>query len=132
MTDPSVAAPGHALVAGYGTRRLGEYNWRAYRTRAPHLGTFRAGGHRLHTDGRLPYAVADPVGEITVDLFAADAETLKALDILEGIPDEYRREPIIIDGRDCWIYLAATLDPTWRAIPSGDWVEWVRAARDGL
>lgn len=117
---------GEALVAVYGTLRLGEYNWRAYLPNAPHLGTLRATGYQLHTDGRLPYVAADVAGEITVDVFAADAPTLKALDILEGVPDDYRREPIVIEGQPCWIYVAAALDPAWRKIPSGDWVAWVR------
>ena len=133
MTNPPFAARaadhaarGDALVAVYGTLRLGEYNWRAYLPSAPHLGTFRVSGYQLHTDGRLPYVAADPSGEITADVFAADAPTLKALDILEGVPDEYRRDPIVIEGQPCWIYVAAKLNPAWRKIPSGDWVAWVR------
>lgn len=76
-----------------------------------------------------------PGGEVAVrgEVYDVDAETLDALDRLEGYPDFYDREPVELHGEVAGEALAYLL-PRERVserpeIPHGDWKAWQKETR---
>jgi len=113
-------------VAVYGTLRRGEGNWQwALKNTSTFVGEFRVPGFQMYSNGCFPYAVESGSGEITVEIFEIDAETMAHLDRLEGYPFHYNRKQIIVDGTEAWIYFTTREEVkcSCTLIPSGDWVK---------
>jgi gamma-glutamylcyclotransferase (GGCT)/AIG2-like uncharacterized protein YtfP len=113
------------VLAVYGTLRAGQPNWQHLLASSPHLGSDEIAGFGLLTNGRYPYAVADPEGRIVVDLFEVDAATLKLCDHLEKHPEHYRRIRVSTRrGTDAWLYAIEPERAIGIPIPDGDWLPW--------
>jgi gamma-glutamylcyclotransferase (GGCT)/AIG2-like uncharacterized protein YtfP len=108
-------------VATYGTLRYGEGNWSHLLRHCEYVGEFRVSGFEMYSNGAYPYA-AEGDGEITVDVFEIDDETLARLDMLEGYPVHYDRKEIVVDDELTWIYVGAR---EWVSnlpkVAGGDW-----------
>jgi gamma-glutamylaminecyclotransferase len=99
------------IVAVYGTLRKGNGNYYNYLTDSRHVGEGKTKDKYPLVINGLPYMVeAKGKGyNVTVDVFAVDDLTLKALDRLEGHPNWYERKKIPIkmaDGTEvmAWLY----------------------------
>jgi len=112
-------------VAVYGTLRRGEGNWAwALKNTSAFIGDYRIPGFVLFSNGCYPYAV-EGSGEITVEIFEIDAETLNRLDHLEGYPHHYNRKKITVGEKEAWIYFTEReeIKCSCTKIPSGDWLD---------
>ena len=112
----------------------------------------RLPGHRLHSLGDYPLAVPGR-GIVHGEVYRLDGAALRRLDLLEDVPNEYRRRRCRLDdGRRCWVYVGtpeqvrlaprvpyddwettpvfcygSDLDPAWlrRRCPGWDGTAWV-------
>ncbi|WP_437969652.1 gamma-glutamylcyclotransferase family protein [Sorangium sp. So ce260] len=107
----------------YGTLMRGERS-HALLGRARYLGVARTSrAFELADLGAYPALVRGGSTAVLGELYAPDRETLVSLDVYEGCPDLFRREPIELDGgARCEAYLM----PAGQAlgcprIASGDW-----------
>lgn len=121
----AASLPGEgALLFVYGTLRRGLQNHEEYLRNARFMGKATTRDRYALVVGELPYVVKDrAVARIVGELYAVDAATLERVDGLEGHPDEYRREEILVmtaQGQElrAWIYFYA--DPPGELIASGD------------
>ncbi|GAB2642422.1 gamma-glutamylcyclotransferase family protein [Vibrio panuliri] len=112
------------LVFVYGTLRQGESNHH-YLANAQLLGLHEtAPNYALYDLGAYP-AVISGHQAIFGEVYLVDEVMLQALDQLEDVPVEYRRELIDTPFGQAWIYLyqdASLLDVI---ISSGDWSQRV-------
>ena len=115
-----------AYVAVYGTLRKGKGNWEHFLKDSKHVGVYTVHGFELYCNGFYPYAVPGD-GEITIDLFEIDVETLRHLDHLEGYPAHYNRKKINVGNVEAWIYFTADPEVKNRCakVPSGNWLDVV-------
>ncbi|WP_437579216.1 gamma-glutamylcyclotransferase family protein [Sorangium sp. So ce887] len=107
----------------YGTLMRGERS-HGLLGRACYLGVARtARSFELADLGAYPALVRGGSNAVLGELYEPDRETLASLDVYEGCPDLFRREPILLDGgAPCEAYLM----PAGQAlgcprIDSGDW-----------
>jgi gamma-glutamylaminecyclotransferase len=121
----AASLPGEgALLFVYGTLRRGFENHEDYLHNAQFMGNASTRDEYALVVGELPYVVKDrAVARIVGELYAVDAATLEQVDGLEGHPDEYRREEILVltgQGQElcAWIYFYP--DPVGELIASGD------------
>lgn len=125
----------------YGTLRSGEHNWQRYLDHEgaqlvsanehtwPEFGFVSLGGY--------PALLTDFEGEkvsVLGEVYTVDSPTLRALDRLEGHPSFYLRKKIkLASGR---IVSAYTMSAkrlgagSYPVIAHGDWVRYVRGARN--
>ena len=111
-------------IAVYGTLRRGEGNWSYFlKGRSAYLKTAVISGFRMVTNGAYPYAI-EFEGNITVDLFEIDEDTLERLDYLEGYPSHYNRKLIDVGDDQAWIYYTENKEflKRYAEVPSGDWL----------
>jgi gamma-glutamylcyclotransferase (GGCT)/AIG2-like uncharacterized protein YtfP len=105
----------------YGTLMKGEPNHKWMRS-CQHLKDEIVPGFSLVDCGRFPGATFGD-SEIRGEVYEIDEQHLRSLDILEGVPDLYRRIEIQTSSGVAWIYLLVTPDAFPR-IPSGSWKEY--------
>lgn len=61
-------------------------------------------------------------GEVKIEVYEVDQQTLNALDGLEGHPHFYKREQVITtSGEEVWIYVIQRDMSKNRLVESGDW-----------
>jgi gamma-glutamylcyclotransferase len=108
----------------YGSLLKGLTNHRLL-VRARPLGKARTTrGYRMHDLGHFPAVVADAEGgRIVGELYEVDADTLTALDRLEGHPRLYRRTLVTLDDGTCAETYLMRAEQVHAAdvVPSGDW-----------
>ncbi|WP_437679520.1 gamma-glutamylcyclotransferase family protein [Sorangium sp. So ce131] len=107
----------------YGTLMRGERS-HALLGRARCLGAARtAASFELADLGAYPALVRGGSVGVLGELYEPDGETLAALDLYEGCPELFRREPIELDeGGRCEAYLMLPRQVrTCPRIASGDW-----------
>ena len=128
---PDARRPMRVFV--YGTLLSGEPNHFLLRGQ-PLVGEARTRARfNLVSLGAYPALVAG--GEVAVhgEVYDVDAETLAALDRLEGYPGFYTREPVELDGGVSGEALAYLLPPERVAgspeISHGDWKAWRKETR---
>jgi gamma-glutamylcyclotransferase (GGCT)/AIG2-like uncharacterized protein YtfP len=112
-----------AQVFVYGSLLSGESNHRVL-AGAALVGEARTEArYTLHDLGAYLAMTAGGEHAIAGELYEVDAETLAALDRLEGHPHDYRRTTIVLaDGREVETYLLTRAQIQGRAvIASGNW-----------
>ncbi|WP_117235809.1 gamma-glutamylcyclotransferase family protein [Vibrio maerlii] len=112
------------IVFVYGTLRQGESNHH-YLRESEYLGRFETtSDYALYDLGEYPGLIK---GHQTVvgEVYRITAEVLNQLDILEDIPNEYRREKIDTPYGSAWIYLYQQSIQHDEEIVSGDWCQRV-------
>jgi gamma-glutamylaminecyclotransferase len=119
-----------ALLFVYGTLRRGFENHEAYLRHARFIGTaVTLDKFALFLDD-FPYLNKTPaVSSVVGEIYQVDDRTLGHIDCLEGHPEQYRREPIIVmteQGRkySAWAYFYP--EPRGKLILSGDYLEGVK------
>jgi gamma-glutamylaminecyclotransferase len=102
----SIEIPGiEYLVAVYGSLKSGRHNHGYLRT-AKFVGRFRTAPEYTMIDlGAYPAILPGGSTAIDVEIYAVDADTIKALDTLEEHPDHFRRTPVSIANRNVFIYV---------------------------
>lgn len=122
-TNPMTGLPRHTHVFVYGTLLRGEANHRLLAT-----ATFVGAAHtppqfRMVSLGAFPGILAGGRTAIAGEVYAVDAQTLAALDRLEGHPRFYRRTEIALeDGTRAHAYvLPAEGYAGHPGIEVGDW-----------
>jgi gamma-glutamylcyclotransferase (GGCT)/AIG2-like uncharacterized protein YtfP len=109
----------------YGTLRRGFEYHEHYLRDSEFLGEARTREHYALYVEIFPFAVkVPPVAPVVGELYRVNEETLEAIDILEGHPDAYRREPVLVvsaEGvpRRAWMYFYP--EPCGRLVASGDY-----------
>lgn len=108
----------------YGTLRVGQQYHRLLDDRSP-LATLRTEpAYTLLDLGGYPGMLAGGQTAVVGELYDVDLHTLGRLDILEEVPNLYRRVPAVVEGHGVQLYL---LRPEFaRGAPiirSGDWLE---------
>lgn len=112
------------LVFVYGTLRKGEANHH-YLAQSQCLDSCQSGlDYKLYDLGEYP-AVSDGNTAISGEVYLIDDHTLQALDKLEDVPVEYRRETIETPFGTAWIYLYQDSSKLVNEIVSGDWCQRV-------
>ncbi|CAM2961844.1 gamma-glutamylcyclotransferase [Vibrio mytili] len=112
------------LVFVYGTLRQGEYNHH-YLSSAEFLGLHESdAAYALYDLGPYP-GVSAGQRAIQGEVYLIDDDTLAALDKLEDVPVEYRRETITTPFGQAWIYLYQDTEHLTEEIASGDWCQRV-------
>ncbi|MGR5067998.1 gamma-glutamylcyclotransferase family protein [Vibrio alfacsensis] len=112
------------LVFVYGTLRNGERNHH-FLSNAEFLGHHETDAQFVLYDlGPYP---ALSIGHKAVqgEVYLIDDSTLMALDKLEDVPVEYRRETIITPFGQAWIYLYQDTEQLSEEVASGDWCQRV-------
>ena len=72
--------------------------------------------------GWYPGVIRSEDGYITGELYRIlNREILDNLDVVEGVPDLFNREKIIVDGIDTWIYIFNKQCRKYKTVPSGLW-----------
>ena len=119
--EQTTGQPAHRVFV-YGTLRPGERNAH-YLAHAAHLGdAVTAAAFTLLDTGPYPAALDAGTTALVGDVYAVDATTFGALDVLEDYPVRYTRRLIEIAHGTAWIYLwIAGRDPAWPVIAHGDW-----------
>jgi gamma-glutamylaminecyclotransferase len=85
--------------------------------------------YRMYTNGAYPMIRPDRLGySIHGEIFEADAETMKALDRLEGTPTLYTRDSCVVvddsgDKQMCFVYVWSR-SGVYREIASGKWTDF--------
>lgn len=111
------------LVFVYGTLMRGQYN-HVLLQRSPFLGrAATAPRYTLIDLGRFPGMIAGGTVGIHGEVYSVNAETLAAIDRLEGHPNFYvRTEIALADGRTVQAYvLSSSYHSRGTRIESGDW-----------
>ncbi len=112
------------LVFVYGTLRKGEHNHHFLST-AEFLGHHQTDAQfALYDLGPYP-ALSTGQQVIQGEVYLIDNDTLVALDKLEDVPVEYRRETIATPFGQAWIYLYQDTEQLTEEIASGDWCQRV-------
>lgn len=121
-TDATILTHEGTRVFVYGTLLRGERNhhvlagarWLGDHTTAP--------GYTLYDTGPYPAAAAPGETALRGEVYAVDAATLQALDILEDYPRLYTRRRIETPFGAAWIYLwIARRGGRWPIITNGNW-----------
>lgn len=112
------------LVFVYGTLRKGECNHHFLENSQFLGGCQSAQDYRLYDLGAYP-AVSAGNQAINGEVYLIDEVTLQALDKLEDVPVEYRRETIETPFGQAWIYLYQDSSKLVQEIESGDWCQRV-------
>ncbi len=108
------------LVFVYGTLRQGESNHH-FLAGAQLLGMHETQPeYALYDLGAYP-AVIQGHNTILGEIYLIDDDTLQALDKLEDVPIEYRRELIDTPFGQAWIYLYQDITQLDTLISTGDW-----------
>ena len=111
----------------YGTLRAGQRNHRLLR-RATALGpASTVEPFAMHDLGAFPAIVAGGETPVVGEVYEVDAETLQALDRLEGYPHLYDRvEVSLTDGGRALVYTMQPRQVEGRpVIRSGDWLHHI-------
>ncbi len=110
-----------SLVFVYGTLRQGESN-HGLLAESERLGVTQTPPHyTLYDLG--PYPAAIPGHQAIIgEVYRVNDTTLNALDELEEVPVEYRREQVETAFGRAWIYLYQDESVLHRLITSGDWL----------
>ena len=108
----------------YGTLRAGQPNHRLLRGATAFGAATTAEPFVMHDLGAFPAIVAGGATPIAGEVYEVDADTLRALDRLEGYPGFYDRVEVgLTDGTRALVY---TMQPRQVAerpiIPTGDWL----------
>ncbi|WP_319536078.1 gamma-glutamylcyclotransferase [uncultured Vibrio sp.] len=112
------------LVFVYGTLRKGEYNHH-YLSSAQFLGLHESDAqYTLYDLGPYP-GVSEGHRSVQGEVYMIDDDTLVALDKLEDVPVEYRRESISTPFGQAWIYLYQDTEHLTEEISCGDWCQRV-------
>lgn len=112
------------LVFVYGTLREGQSNAH-YLAKAQYLGGHQTPAqYALYDLGAYP-AVVEGHQSISGEVYLVSEATLSALDELEDVPVEYRRELISTQFGEAWIYLYQDSSKLDVLISSGDWCQRV-------
>ena len=112
------------LLFVYGTLRRGECNHHLLE-HAQLLGNHETlPEYTLYDLGAYP-AVIEGHSSILGEVYLIDDTTLKAVDRLEDVPVEYRREQIETPFGLAWIYLYQDVSQLSEMISSGDWCQKV-------
>ncbi len=112
------------LVFVYGTLRQGEYNHH-YLSTAQFLGLHESDAqYTLYDLGPYP-GVSDGQQSVQGEVYLIDDDTLAALDKLEDVPVEYRRESINTPFGQAWIYIYQDTEKLTEEVGSGDWCQRV-------
>lgn len=112
------------LVFVYGTLREGESNHH-YLKSAEFLGHHETDAQFALFDlGPYP-ALSLGEKKVVGEIYLIDEATLQALDQLEDVPVEYRRESITTPFGQAWIYLYQDTEQLSEEIASGDWCQRV-------
>lgn len=112
-----------ARVFVYGTLKRGHHNHRLLEAgRARCLGAGRIAG-TMHDLGAFPAVALSGDGTVHGEVYEVSAETLRALDRLEGTPNFYQRTRVSMStGMGTWVY---NMDPKRLAdrqiVTSGRW-----------
>lgn len=126
------------LVAVYGSLKQGFYNHRLLNN-APLVAVGKVPGFAMYSMGLYPMAVRKK-GSIQVEVYAVDSATFQQLDRLEGYPNFYDRNQVVVNQADtakgpqlqltAWLYFG---EPQQVAdlprVRGGNWVEPVCAFR---
>ncbi|MCW8333164.1 gamma-glutamylcyclotransferase [Vibrio sp. SCSIO 43135] len=108
------------LVFVYGTLRQGEVNSHLL-ANSELLGQFETGPHYALFDlGEYP-AISDGEQSILGEVYRIDDTTLANLDVLEDVPNEYRRSSLDTPFGKAWVYLYQDESKLSVPIQSGDW-----------
>jgi gamma-glutamylcyclotransferase (GGCT)/AIG2-like uncharacterized protein YtfP len=122
----------HSLVFVYGTLRRDEVNHHLL-AGAGFRGRHSTGPlYKMVSLGTYPGVVRGGRTRIHGEVYAVDAQTLAALDRLEGYPTAYTRELIATPWGKAWIYLYRGSLRDRQTIASGLWREtlaWRRWSR---
>jgi len=112
-----------ATLFVYGTLMQGMRNHQ-YLEKAKFLGTAQTKPeYELLYNGSIP-AVKAGSESIKGELYEADEETLKGLDVLEEVnADLYEKKEIEVDGKKVIAYLGGNIfdHDTWEHVPNGDY-----------
>lgn len=111
------------LVAVYGSLRQGMGNHRLLQDgEAAFLGTERVSGFQMYSMGGFPF-ITPAEGEIRIELYKVDRDTMLRLDRLEGYPSFYDRKLIQTSKGQAWIYFIVGKNlSNYEPVASGDWV----------
>lgn len=117
------------IVAVYGTLREGHGNHRILANgNATLVGTYRTDNHRWNmvSLGGFP-AVCFGTGNISVEVYEVDDDTLERLDMLEGFPHLYQKAKLTTPYGPATMYIMSP-DAVKSApiIVHGDWNEWLQ------
>lgn len=112
------------LVFVYGTLRRGEKHCN-YLASSEYLGQFETLPHYALFDlGKYP-GMSTGQQSIVGEVYRISDDTLKLLDILEDVPNEYIREKIETLYGIAWVYIYQSTYDIDAAIRSGDWCQRV-------
>lgn len=115
----------------YGTLMQGMRN-HVYLEKAKFLGTAQTKPeYELLYNGSIPAARPGGHDSIKGELYEADEETLKGLDVLEEVDSNlYTKTEVEIDGKKATIYLGGNMFnfDTWEHVPDGDYRKLIGAA----
>ena len=110
------------LVFVYGTLRQGEDNHH-YLLESEYLGQYETtADYSLYNLGEYPGLIKGHQS-IVGEVYRISSEVLEKLDILEDIPNEYRRESLDTPFGLAWIYLYQKSTQPEEEILSGDWCQ---------
>ena len=119
----------NSLVFVYGTLRKGEVN-NYLLNRARFLGNHNTEPHyKMVSLGSYPGVVKNGRTRIAGEVYEVDAETMTALDRLEGYPIDYTRNLIPTVCGQAWIYLYRGSLRDRSQITSGIWRETINRRR---
>ena len=119
----------NSLVFVYGTLRKGEVNDYLLNS-ASYLGHHTTEPHyKMVSLGSYPGVVKQGRTRIEGEVYDVDAETMTALDRLEGYPSDYTRELIATPWGRAWIYLYRGSLRDRAQIASGVWRETINRRR---
>ena len=106
----------------YGTLKRGYHN-NAHLIESKFIKTTTIKGISLHAGGgwKFPFAMRNPGGKITGEIYEVDNTTLKNLDYLESHPDWYRRKQFNVGKLKVWVYLNPGEAMELPVIKSGVW-----------
>ncbi len=111
-------------VAVYGSLRAGFGNHRLL-SQAKFLKEAVAQGFEMVDLGAFPAVYPEEASAVKVEVYEVDDETLQNLDFLEGHPRFYRREEVVVDKEEVFMYVMQ--DQRYREhrkVASGDWKEF--------
>ena len=108
------------FVFVYGTLKKGQGNHRFMKT-SKFIESVTVKGISLHIDKEsgLPFAMQNPQGKISGEIYEVDDKALSLMDRLEGHPKWYKRKQFNIKNKKIWIYLNPQEAVNFPIIPSG-------------
>ena len=127
---------GPQLVMVYGSLREGLHNHHLLKDSESIAHVTIPTGYRMVSLGGFPAvlrATPDRETPIVAEIYKVSPQTLLVLDSLEGHPDWYKREKVVTEHGNAWIYV---MPPGGyednRPVPEGDWLDYYTAARKTL